>query len=160
MKKYFFLAVQLVGFVSCKSHFVTPGNYTNDTATVLAIAIKSALEKNDLPGANELARALPKDSILFTTDILPLKQLPPYVDTFRFKVLSKNDICSQMSDSNVPPPRHYLYLKELRKNALGYDVYLESLTCGESDGGIIALFIHHKKDSFYIKEKVVALINQ
>jgi hypothetical protein len=102
-----------------------------------------------------------EDSILLTSDSLPLFFLPKSVDSIKFKILSKKRICSLFAiENDLSKVPNYLYINTFEKNDTGYYVSLESLICFPfSGGGKIGIYITKVKDSFIVKEQMSSSIN-
>jgi hypothetical protein len=121
----------LICLISCKSPKSEVIQPKNDTTKVLELAIRTAFYHEQLPAISPLKKEFHfKDSILFTTNLLPLSALPLSIDTISFKILSRNQICSLIrADSNISELSNYLYVSAFEKSDTGYYVNIQSLSC-------------------------------
>lgn len=134
----------------------------NDTTEVLNLALRTAFYHENLPGISPLKRNyLFKDSILFTSDSIPLSALPSNIDTLNFKILDHNQIClSIRSDSGKQERSNYLFIRAFEKRNEEYYVSIQSLSCFPyGGGGSIGIHIIKEKSSFFVKDKMSSSIN-
>jgi len=134
----------------------------SDTAKVLELAIRTALYHHNLPGSDPLKYPYHfHDSILFTSEVLPLSLLPTNLDSLNFKVLSESEICSMIyADSNLPHLPNYLMVSGFDKNDTGYVVHIGSFSCQPmGGGGAIGIYILKANDSFFVTHKGASSIN-
>lgn len=134
----------------------------NDTIKVLELALRTAFFHKNLPGYSPLMRPYHfKDSILFSSNILPLRMLPANLGTINFKILPVKEIRLMIQkDSNISDPPNYLFIRSFEKNDTGYYVDIESLSYERfGGGGSIGVYITKEKDSFVVKDKMSTSIN-
>jgi hypothetical protein len=134
----------------------------NDTTEVLNLALRTAFYHESLPGIELLTRSNRfKDSILFTSDSLPLSILPINVDALKFKTLERIQICSIIrSDSGKQELPNFLFVGAFEKRNAEYYVSIQSLSCfAFGGGGVIGIIIVKEKDSFIVKDKMSSSIN-
>jgi hypothetical protein len=152
----------LLELAACSTKSTYPIHSKNDTTNVLELALKSAFYHQNLPGYSSLVRPYHfKDSILFSSNILPLSMLPANLDTIKFKVLPEKVIRLMIQkDSSTASPPNYLFVRSFEKSDTGYYVVIESLSCQQfGGGGTIGIDITKEKDSFIVKDKMSASIN-
>src|SRR5690606_23893704 len=109
----------------------------NDTITVLNLAINEGISDEFMPDASALKRNyIYGDSILLTSEFLPLNFLPRKLNNQIFKILSKEDICSVIDADYLHMDfPNYLIVRKFEKNDTGYYVQLQNLSCIEFGGG-------------------------
>src|SRR5688500_17240340 len=62
----------------------------SDTTKLIKLAIETAFYRENLPGLSDLRKKqFSKDSILFTSESLPLTLLPMSIDSLKFKIISR-----------------------------------------------------------------------
>ena len=150
----------VMNIFSCRSLDTKPiSEIKNDTTLVLDLALRTAFFHDNLPNIQPLKK--PGDSILFSSDILPLSVLPRASDTRNFKILSRKEIMLLMqieSDLNKIP--NYLNISAFEKSETGYYVSVQSLHClNFGGGGQIGLYIVKTKESFLVVNKMSSNIN-
>ena len=135
----------------------------SDTALVLDLAIRTAFHHENLPGIAALKKHYHfGDTILFSSDTVPLSILPKRVDSLKFKVLSRKEMVLLMqTESDLRRIPNFLNIEAFEKNDTGYYVSLESLNCLASfdGGGKIGIYIAKKNDSFVVIKKMSSSIN-
>jgi hypothetical protein len=134
----------------------------SDTTKIIELAIKASLDHHRLPEDGQLkSKYYFKDSILFTTDSLPIEYLPKSVDSVKFKILRKDEICRLISaDSLSDNQPNYLAITIFKKVDSGYQVCVASLSCIPYGGGgahIVEIF--KKGDSLTVLHKGSLSIN-
>jgi hypothetical protein len=163
MKHFKFgICTLLIGLASCISPNTKVIHPTNDTIKVLELAIRTAFYHENLPDIDPLKQQYHfKDSILFTSDSLPLSALPQSIDTINFKILLHNQICSIIkADSILSQLPNYLYIRTFKKTDTGYYISIQSLSCLPfGGGGTIGIYITKEKDAFIVKNKMSSSIN-
>ena len=148
---------------SCRSVDTKPiTEIQSDTTLVLDLALKTAFYHDNLPSIDPLKKQYHfGDSILFSSDTLPLSILPRASDTINFKILSRKEIALLMqteSDLNKIP--NYLNIGAFEKSDTGYYVKIQSLNCLDfGGGGQIGIYIVKTKDSFVVVNKLSSNIN-
>ena len=160
-KQKSFILYFLIGLLSCNSPKAKVILVDSDTAKVLKLAIRTAFYHDNLPDISALKRKYRfNDSILFTTESLPLSILPGSVDTLRFKIFSRNQIFSLIKNDSIENLPHYLYLRSFEKNDTAYYVSLQNLSCLPfGGGGAIGIYIAKENESFVVKRKMSSSIN-
>ena len=149
------IVIILIILVSCEDPKTDLANITTDTTKVLELAIRTAFYRHNLPDIGPLMRQYRfKDSILFTSDSLPLSSLPLTLDSLKFKILSKSQICFFINaDSNISILPNYLYVGHFEKSDTGYYINIQSRSCLRyGGGGSIGIYIAKDKDSFIVRE--------
>ena len=162
LHKIVIVYIILVELTACSTERTKTIQPKNDTAMVLKLALKTAFYHQNLPGYSPLVRPYHfKDSILFSSNILPLTVLPTNLATINFKVLPENVIRLMIQkDSNLANPPNYLFVRSFEKSDTGYYVNIESLSCQQfGGGGSIGINITKEKDSFFVKDKMSSSIN-
>lgn len=162
LHQIFIVYIILIELVACNTERTKTIRPKNDTAMVLELALKTAFYHQNLPSYSPLVRPYHfKDSILFSSNIVPLAMLPTNLDTINFKVLPENVIRLMIQkDSNISNPPNYLFIKTFEKSDIGYYVIIESLSCQQfGGGGSIGIDIAKEKDSFIVKDKMSSSIN-
>ena len=149
-------------FVSCKSsktNLIT--NNKSDTTSVLELAIRAAFYHQNLPSIDPLKKRYHfGDSILFTSDALPLSILPKTIDSIKFKILTRNEIFLLIqTESDLHKIPNYLNIGAFEKSDTGYYVSVASLSLGFGGGGQIGIYIAKQNDSFLVKRKMSSSIN-
>ncbi len=156
------LCIIIIVFTSCKNSNTKILQPKNDTTKVLELALKTAFYHGNLPSISPLKYPYRfKDSILFTTNSLPLLALPLNIDTLKFKILSKNQILSILiADNNMDKLPNYLSVARFERSDTGYYVQIQSLSSVQyGGGGDIGIYIAKVKDSFIVKSKMINSIN-
>ena len=156
----FFLTISLL--LACSSKESKTESPANDTTRVIALAIKASLDRHRLPEDGQLkSKYYFKDSILFTTDSLPIEYLPKSVDSVKFKILRKDEICRLISaDSLSDNKPNYLAITTFKKIDSGYQVCVASLSCiPYAGGGAHIVEIFKKGDSLTVLHKGSLSIN-
>jgi hypothetical protein len=134
----------------------------NDTTSVMKLALKTAFEGKKLPGIDPLRKVYYHgDSILFTSDILPLKLLPNTIDTLKFKVVTLQQITESVkTESDLSKLPNYLNVRAFEKNDSGYYVSLQSLSnLNFGGGGQIGIYLEKRSHSFIVKKSLSSSIN-
>jgi hypothetical protein len=158
----FLFCTLIISLVSCKSPTLKVVQPKNDTTKILELAIRTAFYHESLPSCDRLKDDYRfKDSILFTTDSLPLESLPISIDTMKFKILPKDQICLMIrADSNMEQVPNYLCIRTFEKNDTGYYLSIQSLSClSFGGGGGIGMHIIQEGDSFIVKDRTTFSIN-
>jgi hypothetical protein len=134
----------------------------NDTISVMKLALKTAFEGKRLPGIDPLKKGYyHRDSVLFTSDILPLELLPNTIDTLKFKVLTQQQIIESVkTESDLSKLPNYLNVRAFEKKDSGYYVSLQSLSnLNFGGGGQIGIYIEKHSDSFIVRKSLSSSIN-
>jgi hypothetical protein len=128
----------------------------NDTTAIIEFAISQAFLQNDLPGFYQLSKKFYfKDSILFSTDSLPLEVLPNELGSVKFKILSRDSICNLINSDSIPDEvPNYLFVADFEKSDSIYYVLIASKSCLPfGAGGGCEIEIIKRKDSFFVLHK-------
>ena len=158
---YIFFLVLIV--TSCK-HSATNqiGQIKSDTILVLDLALRTAFYHGNLPGITPLKKHYHYgDSILFSSDTLPLSILPKTSDTIKFKILSRKEIILlTQTENDVTKIPNYLNIGAFEKSDTGYYVRVESLnSLNFGGGGIIGIYIRKEQDSLVVIKIMSSNIN-
>lgn len=154
--------VSALWWTSCDTRDSTQSSLPkSDTTKVLELAIRTAFQ-GFLPGVSAVkSKYYYKDSILFTSASLSLDSLPKAIDTLKFKVLSKDQLCKVIKNDSLSGDQpNYLNIQSFQKSDTGYYVQIASLSCFlYGGGGTLGLYIVKQKDTFYIKDRIATSIN-
>ncbi|MEO6719613.1 MAG: hypothetical protein ABIN67_04565 [Ferruginibacter sp.] len=161
--KIIYITFILVNIFSCRGvDTKLTTEITSDTTLVLDLALRTAFIHDNLPSIDALRKQYHfGDSILFSSDTLPLSILPRASDTINFKILSHKEIVLLMqTESNLNKIPNYLNIGAFEKSDTGYYVSVQSLNCLDfGGGGQIGLYIVKAKDSFLVVNKMSSNIN-
>ena len=156
----FFLVLVIT---SCKDSVTKTSNQIkSDTTLVLDLALRAAFYHENLPGISPLKKHYHYgDSILFSSDTLPLTVLPQSSDTINFKILSRKEIISlTQTENDLTKLPNYLNIGAFEKSDTGYYVRVESLsTLDFGGGGKIGIYIKKENDSLVVVKKMSSSIN-
>ena len=135
---------------SCSDNGERVGQNINDTTEVIKFAIQTALSRHRLPEVGALKQGnLIDNSIFLSADSLPDRLIPSSIDTLKFKLVKRSQICSlitHMNDSISSP--NFLDISHFEKNDSCYNVYIQSLSCiPYGGGGSLGINIFKKGDS-------------
>ena len=126
------LFISTVVFLSCQSNHQKTNivKDINDTSRVLRILLDSAIIGHHIPDKSHLYKNNPfGDSIILADDSI-LKIFLPQVDTLKFKLLTRDQICHlatiNQDTFNFFP--NFLILQHFKKNQSTYTVTLRN-TC-------------------------------
>ena len=134
----------------------------NDTLKILRVALQQGISGEFMPSASPLKRQYRfKDSILLTSDILPLNILPSSIENHKFKVLPKQEICLMiLADSNMAELPNYLLVSNIEKSDTGYYIQVRSLSClPYGGGGSLGLYLKKVGDTLKILNQSASSIN-
>lgn len=134
----------------------------NDTIGVLNFVLTTIFDVYPLPDLSSVQVPYRfKDSVLFTSDVLPLSILPRQYNGMPFKILPQKQICSMLvSDSLLPEVPNFLGVKVFEKSDTGYYVHIQSRSCLPfGGGGTMGLYIGKRNDSFVIQDIRSSSIN-
>lgn len=156
-----------VFFISCKNPKEQPSiKLQNDTVQVLELAIRTAFYHESLPEIDAVKKIYYfGDSILLTSDILPLSVLPKTVDSLKFKILGRKQICLFMqTESDLSKIPNFINIVAFEKTDSSYYVSIENLNCLGlgglfTGGGVIGMYIVKQKDSFRLIKKMSSSLN-
>jgi hypothetical protein len=155
---YFLLNLLL----ACQSNAPVIVKQDNDTSILLKKVIREGISGRYMPDADPLTYKYKfGDSILLTSDALPLDILPSNIGSQKFKILPHSKICALIKkDSNLTQVPNYLLLNQFEKSDTGYYVQLQSLTCRDyGGGGSLGLYLKKEKDSFVLIRRSSSSIN-
>lgn len=156
------LFVCAVVFFSCGEKVPTTGRLDTDTLKVLQAALRDGISDEFMPETSPLKRPYRfGDSILLTTEILPLQMLSASAQHQPFKILPRQQICSMITaDSNIIKPPNYLMINRFKKNDTGYYVQVCSCSCQLlAGGGLLGLYFKKVGDSLIITDRTAGSIN-
>ena len=137
MKLFFnrvFIFFILLDIYSCKQNETLPIPSTNDTTEILKFAIRTAFDRSRMPSSGSLLKGTltsPKggywgDTILFKIDSFSAKYMPSQIDSFIFKKLTMDEICSLLTNLQLPETPLTLELSRFEKIDSSYDVFLNT----------------------------------
>ena len=124
-------------FLSCQNKADNSRHQDSDTLAILKATLKESITSRYMPEAFPLKRKYHfGDSILLTSESLPLYLLPSNVDEQNFKILTQEQICSMIeADSNFTNRPNYLNVRKFEKRDTGYYILVQSLSCLPFGGG-------------------------
>ncbi len=109
----------------------------NDTTKAIRFCISYAIDSTHMPSVYEsLKESIFCDSILLTSNTIPLKYLPSQVDSFSFKIMKEKEIehiLLSMPDEADPP--NYLCVRGFEKTGNTFTVTLVSISSGMFPSG-------------------------
>ena len=155
---YIFLNLLL----ACQSNVPVIVKQENDTSILLKKVISEGVSNQYMPSADPLFYKYKfGDSILLTSNALPLNILPSNIGQQKFKILQRPDICALIKkDTNLIEVPNYLLLNRFEKSDTGYYVQLQSLSCrAYGGGGSLGLYLKKEKDSFVVIRRSSSSIN-
>lgn len=147
---------------SCIDHVTDSKQFDSDTMKVLQAALKRGTSDEFMPEVFPLQRKYRfGDSILLTSEVLPLDLLPSTVDNQKFKILPQQLICKMINaDSSMADLPNYLSVKRFEKRDTGYYVQVCSLSCFLfGGGGTLGLYFKKVGDSLIIVHQSATSIN-
>ena len=156
----FYILLNLI--VACQSNVPVIVKQENDTSLLLKKVISEGISGRYMPSADPLFYKYNfGDSILLTSDVLPLNILPSNTGEQKFKILERSYICALIKkDSTLTQVPNYLLLRRFEKNDTGYYVSLQSLSCRDyGGGGSLGLYLKKEKDSFVVIRRSSSSIN-
>lgn len=116
----------------------------SDTTRAVEFAIRTAMQSNRPEFDSVRAQFNAGDTILFTTDSLPLTELPEKIDSTPLKVLGHFELCA--ADTMTNSSNYYLYIRAFEKNDSGYYVSIQSLNCRKaSNGEALGVYVARRK---------------
>ena len=153
--------INLVGLVACNSRNID-SQFKSDSTKVIEFAIRKAFETKLLPEIKALKEEYWfKDSILFTSDSIPLSLLPTSLDSLKFKIVSKKEILLLFkNDSLGRKLPNYLIINSFEKTDSSYYIQISSWSIVPyGGGGMIGMDIISQKDTFVLKHRSISNIN-
>jgi len=156
----FYLLLNLL--FACQSNVSVVVTQENDTTILLKTVINEGISNRYMPSASPLTYKYKfGDSILLTSNALPLDILPSSVGHQKFKILLQSEICALLKkDSNLTQVPNYLLLNRFEKSDTGYYVQLQSLSCRYyGGGGSLGLYLKKERDSFVVINRSSSSIN-
>ena len=148
--------------LACQSNTPVIIKQENDTSLLLKKVIGEGISDRYMPSADPLFYKYNfGDSILLTSEVLPLNILPSKIGQQKFKILHRSDICALIKkDTALTQVPNYLLLRRFEKNDTGYYVSLQSLSCRNyGGGGSLGLYLKMEKDSFVVISRSSSSIN-
>jgi hypothetical protein len=158
----FTLCLYLVMLLSCQNNASNSQRHDNDTMAILKVTLKEGITSKFMPSASPLKRKWRfGDSILLTSQTLPLNLLPSSVDEQNFKILSQEQICLMIKeDTDISQLPNYLNVKKFEKSDTGYYIQVQSLSCLPfGGGGSLGLYFKKINDSLLIINRTSGSIN-
>ena len=146
----------------CQSNVPIIIKQENDTSIILKTVIIDGISDRYMPSADPLTYKYKfGDSILFTSNVLPLDILPSSIAHQKFKILPQFEIYALIKkDSTLTRAPNYLLLTQFEKSDTGYYVQLQNLSCRDfGGGGSLGLYLKKKKDSFIVIKRSSLSIN-
>lgn len=145
-------SIYLLTLFSCGDKVTEVKRSDNDTLKILRVALQQGCLDKFMPSASSLKRHYRfGDSILLTSDILPLNILPSAIENQKFKILTKQQICSMIvADRSMTELPNYLSLSRIEKSDTGYYIQVRSLSCLPYGGGS-SLALCFKKIGYTLK---------
>ncbi len=159
--KKLLICVISIGLISCKIN-KTDNKPKNDTTRVIEFAIKTSFETKLLPEIKALKSQYPfKDSILFTSEFIPLSVLPKSLDSLKFKIISRKEILRILKNDslnkNLP---NYLIVDAFEKTDSSYFIQISNLSIIPFDGGgEISMNIISQKGNLILRHRSISNIN-
>jgi hypothetical protein len=160
--KKFALCIYLLTFLSCQYKTDNIQHHESDTMAILKATLKESITTRYMPGAPPLKRKYHfGDSILLTSESIPLDLLPSSVDEQNFKILPQEQICSMIkADSNLTERPNYLNVRKFEKSDTGYYIMVQSSSCLPfGGGGNLELYFKKINDSLSIINRSSSSIN-
>jgi hypothetical protein len=162
--KLFYLSfyILLNSLFGCQSNTPIIVKQENDTSKILNTVIKDGISDRYMPSADPLTYKYKfGDSILLTSNVLPLDILPSSIGRQKFKILPRSEIYALIKkDSTLTHVPNYLLLTQFEKSDTGYYVQLQSLSCWDfGGGGSLGLYLKKEKDSFVVIKRSSSSIN-
>jgi hypothetical protein len=159
---HFIVCLSMLTILSCRNKEANKSPIVNDTTAIINASVKYGTSDEYMPSASSLKRIYKfRDSILLTSTSLSLGLLPEEIEHIKFKVLTKEQICSIINSDNLfLDLPNYLNLKKLEKTDSGYYVQLENVSCLQfGGGGSLWLYFKKKNDSWIIVDQFSSSIN-
>jgi hypothetical protein len=105
----------MLTILSCRNKEANKSPIVNDTTAIINASVKHGTSDEYMPSASSLKRIYKfRDSILLTSTSLSLGLLPEEIEYIKFKVLTKEQICSIINSDNLfLDLPNYLNLKKL-----------------------------------------------
>jgi hypothetical protein len=156
------LSICLLTLFSCGDKVTEVKRPDNDTLKILRVALQHGISGEFMPSASPLKRHYRfGDSILLTSDILPLNILPSAIENQNFKIFPKQQICSMIfADSNMTELPNYLSVSRIEKSDTGYYIQVRSLSClPYGGGGSLGLYFKKAGDTLKMVNQSASSIN-
>ena len=116
----------------------------SDTTKAIEVAVRTAMQSNRTDFDSLRKQYQAGDTILLTTDSLPLADLPDRVDSIPLKIINHEQLCA--ADTIADQSEDYLYIRAFAKNDTGYYVSVQRLNCQRaSNGEAMGVFIAKRK---------------
>ena len=161
MKRFFSLGALILLFCSCSQRHSTITTSLSDTSKVLQIAILMGIDIKFMPDAGSLKGKLRfADTVLLTSQALPLELLPKALGDQQFKIRPQTEICTILDQEQSFPSPKYLKVQTLEKSDSGYYVQMQSISCRRyPSGGSLGLYFKKYGDSFLVVKHMSSSIN-
>jgi len=147
---------------ACQSNVPVTVKQENDTSKILKTVITDGVSDRYMPSTDPLTYKYKfGDSVLLTSNVLPLDILPSSIAHQKFKILPQSEIYALIKkDSILTHVPNYLLLNQFEKSDTGYYVQLQSLSCRDfGGGGSLGLYLKKEKDSFIVIKRSSSSIN-
>ena len=156
----FYILLNLL--LACQSNVPAIVKQENDTSKILKTVITEGISDRYMPSTDPLTYKYKfGDSILLTSNVLPLDILPSSITDQKFKILSHSEIYALIKkDSSLTQVPNYLIINQFEKSDTGYYVLIQSLSCRDFGGGSsLGLYLKKQKDSFVVIKRSSSSIN-
>jgi len=124
----------------------------NDTTKAIELSIQKSFYRHTMPEVEFLIRSYKSgDSILFTSEKKFLRYLPSEVDSLKFKIIEKKNICSLLASDTTWKNRHYLSLQYFERRNNKFEIVLVNKNCNQyTSGGGLGISIIKDSDSLKV----------
>jgi hypothetical protein len=147
--------------LSCQDKATSSNRSLNDTARIIEIALQEGTSVKYMPSVSPLfTKYRFGDSILLTSSVLPLHVLSSEASDRVFKIMSQQEICSNINEDSSLAVPNYLIISRLVKSDHGYYTQVQSLSCRPyGGGGSLGLYFRKVKDSLIVVDRKSWSIN-
>jgi hypothetical protein len=148
--------------LSCRNRVAHATTASNDTSRILEIALLQGTSAQYMPAVSPLQIEYKfGDSILLTSNALPLNILPMNVGANHFKIMNQDEICFLIKrDSALEEVPNYLIVSRFEKKDTGYYVQVQSLSGRPYEGGgSLGLYLKIIRDSLIVVRRMSFSIN-
>jgi hypothetical protein len=160
MKSY--LCVYILLMVSCRYKVADSQTKDSDTVAIMKIALEESITTQYMPSVSQLKQGVGLgDSILLTSESLPLAQLPSAVNGQVFKIVDKNDIQQLVAILNSKDQYpNFLNIIHFNKTDSGYYIMvLNQSSFPFGPGGSLQLIFKKIKDSMVVVDRLAGSKN-
>jgi hypothetical protein len=143
---------------SCINQNTTFVRIDNDTIKVIKAALREAMSLRYMPDASSLKHGTNlTDSIILTSSVLPLSNLPSNIDSQIFKIFPEEEVCR---DSASMRKLNYLNVVNFEKSDTGFYIQILNLSCIKfGGGGSLELTFKKENDSVFVVHRSASSIN-